>query len=164
MTTQGDNSLVRVQSIEADDDGDQQLFQANGRHKERMGGNQKGKGVPRVQSYGMSCNPPKGSFGMTMGSNGNPDQNMIVGMEHPEVRPKGLKEGEVQMYYKLPKSGMTPQQLAEGEGEVESKVFMQKDQTTIEHTTKIIIKVGESTITIEKEKITIKSARIDLNP
>ena len=97
MPTQADNMLVRVQSEKVLDDQPQQMVQAQGRYNERYGGT---KGVPRIQSYGFSSHPPAGSQGVTTTLGGNPDNAMVVGMEHPEHRPKDLGEGEFKQYEK----------------------------------------------------------------
>ena len=95
-----DNMIVRVQSIKVYDDQEQQRFEADGRHGERFGGTSGKNAVPRVQGYGMTSYPPKGSQGVTLNLNGNPENAMLIGMEHPKYRPKNLKEGEFKLYEK----------------------------------------------------------------
>lgn len=98
MATQMDNMITRVQSIKVYDDKEQQRFEAWGRNKERLGGTSGKYGVPRVQDYGFTNHPPQGSQGVTMALGGNPDNAMLIGMEHPEHRPKNLAEGEFKQY------------------------------------------------------------------
>jgi len=98
MATQVDNMLVRVQSIKTYDDKEQQQLEAWGRHNERYGGTTGKNAVPRVQHYSLTNHPPNGSQGVTLNLNGNPDNSMMIGMEHPQYRPKNLAEGEFKLY------------------------------------------------------------------
>ena len=95
MPTQADNTIIRVQTEKVHDDQPQQMIEALGRAHERFGGT---KGVPRIQEYGYTSHPPKGSQGVTTVLGGNPDNTMLVGLEHPEYRPKNLEEGEFKKY------------------------------------------------------------------
>jgi phage gp45-like len=98
MATQADNMITRVQSIKCYDDKDQQCFEADGRKYERFGGTSGKYAVPRIQGYGFTSHPPKGSQGITTTLGGNPENTMLIGMEHPEHRPKNLAEGEFKQY------------------------------------------------------------------
>ena len=100
MATQMDNMIVRVQSIKTHDDKEQQQLEAWGRQGERLGGNTGKNAVPRVQDYGYTNHAPNGSQGVTLNLGGNPDNAMLIGMEHPKFRPKNLEEGEFKLYEK----------------------------------------------------------------
>lgn len=100
MATQMDNMITRVQSIKCYDDKEQQQFEAWGRKHERFGGTTGKNAVPRVQGYGFTSHPPTGSQGVTVTLGGNPDNTMLIGMEHPQHRPKNLAEGEFKVYDK----------------------------------------------------------------
>jgi phage gp45-like len=91
-----DNTLVRTKLTKTDDSGKQQTLQLTGRKKEVLGGQK--KGIVRVQHYGFTNHAPKGSLGITLIMNGNPDQTLVIGIEHPDHRPTNLKEGEAEMY------------------------------------------------------------------
>lgn len=91
-----ENQLVRYRLEEVDDSGDQQRISAWGRIREMFGG--KKTHVVRQQSYGFSSHPPKGSVGTALVQGGNRDQAFLFGPEHPDYRPKGLAEGESQIY------------------------------------------------------------------
>lgn len=91
-----DNTLLRVQLEKTDDSGKQQKMQHAGRKGEKVGG--KKHGAVRLQSYGVSEHPPAGSQGMAVALNGNMDQPLILGVEHPDHRPTGLAEGEGKIY------------------------------------------------------------------
>lgn len=100
MPTQADNTIVRTQFEKVHDDGDQQQIEMLGRKDERYGGSSGKYGVPRIQSYGFSSHPPKGSQAITTTLDGNPDKAMVSGGEHPQFRPKNLAEGEFKQYEK----------------------------------------------------------------
>ena len=87
-------------AIKTHDDKEQQRLEAWGRHNERYGGTTGKHAVPRVQSYGFTNHAPKGSQGVTLNLGGNPDNAMMIGMEHPKYRPKNLEEGEFKLYEK----------------------------------------------------------------
>lgn len=95
MPNSKDNVVVRTRLDETDDSGKQQMMTFRGRRKEKMGGKQK---VMRLQSYGVSEHPPKGSQGVTTIPGGSPSLAMVMGMEHPDHRPKNLAEGEGKIY------------------------------------------------------------------
>ena len=56
------------------------------------------KDAHRVQPFGFTAHPPKGSHGLALAVNGRPDQTTIIGVEHPDHRQKNLAEGEVAFY------------------------------------------------------------------
>jgi len=100
MPTQSDNNLTRIQSEKVWDDKPIQRLEALGRHGERLGGTGGEFATPRVQNYGFTNHPPKGSIGVTNTLGGNPTNAMITNMEHPDFRPKNLEEGEFKLYEK----------------------------------------------------------------
>ncbi len=99
QVTQPNNTLVRFILDETDDNGDRQTVKGQGRSRELFGG-PKHK-VVREQQYGMSAHAPKGSVGVAIAINGNPDQMVLLGFEHKDHRPKELPEGEVKWYAKF---------------------------------------------------------------
>lgn len=153
MPTAGDNAIVRMKSTKVMDDGEFQKIQGSGRKNEVFG--KDSFGMMRVQNYGMTAHPPTGSVGHSAAMGGNPDSSMFGFMEHPKYRPKNLAEGDVMFY--------TKHNAGEGEDRKDYMKFTEND-LTISHAKKIIIKVGSSTITVEPNKITLQSDRIDLNP
>jgi phage gp45-like len=100
MPTQADNTLVRTQFEKVYDDDEQQKVEMLGRQNERYGGSTGKHAVPRIQSYGFTSHPPKGSQAITTTLDGNPDKAMVSGGEHPQFRPKNLAEGELKLYEK----------------------------------------------------------------
>lgn len=90
------NTFVRFLLEETDDKGDQQLMRGKSRNRETLGG-PKHKLV-RLNQYGFSGNPPKGAQGIATFMNGNPDQGLLIGIEHPDHRPKDLPVGDSKMY------------------------------------------------------------------
>jgi phage baseplate assembly protein V len=91
-----DNLIIRGSLRKTDDAGPQQLVEVDGRAGERIGG-AKHK-VPHLQGYGLASNVPPGAHVVVVMIGGNPDQAMVLGMEHAEHRPTGLAAGEVAIY------------------------------------------------------------------
>jgi len=76
------------------DDGEFQEATALGYDSERF------KRVHRVQAFGLSSHPPKGSHGIALAANGRPDQTVLIGTEHVDFRPRNLPEGATRLYDK----------------------------------------------------------------
>jgi phage gp45-like len=108
---------TRGQLIELDDSGEIQLVKAHGLYGEKM------SDVHRVQGFGLSSTPPEGSHGLLQAVGGRRDQVVVMGMEHPDHRPRDISPGETILYN------------AHGD-----------------------------TVSIIKQNIRIKSARVDVNP
>ncbi|MCW2276383.1 hypothetical protein GJ654_18825 [Rhodoblastus acidophilus] len=55
-------------------------------------------GAHRVGHFGYAYNPPKGSHGVGYSPRGMGDLAFMLGMEHPDLRPKDLAPGECRLY------------------------------------------------------------------
>lgn len=91
-----ENLMLRFELVEVDDAGELQTVRGQGRKNEMFGG--KKFKVPRMQNYGHSINPPKGSIGVAFALNGNLDQVFVAWCEHPTHRPTSQEPGESQLY------------------------------------------------------------------
>jgi phage baseplate assembly protein V len=87
-------SIRRAELQEVDDSGEMQVATALGYDSETF------KNAHRVQSFGASSHPPKGSHGLVLVVNGRPDQSVHLGDEHPDYRPRDLPEGAYKIYDK----------------------------------------------------------------
>lgn len=87
-------SIRRAELQEVDDSGEMQVGTALGYDSETF------KKAHRVQPFGYSSHPPKGSHGMALVANGRPDQTVFLGQEHPDYRPRNLPEGATKLYDK----------------------------------------------------------------
>ena len=88
----GRNVLRRVEVVEVDDTGPQQLVTVKGLPGELML-------LPyRAQYFGASGNPPPGSDGLALLIGGRPDQAVLIGIEHQDHRPKNIGVGEKVLY------------------------------------------------------------------
>lgn len=54
--------------------------------------------VHRIEPHGFASSPPKGSKGLILSPNGNPDEAYVLGGEHPEKRPGNLPGGGTAIY------------------------------------------------------------------
>lgn len=90
------NTLVRLKISKTDDSGKQQVHTASGRKREGMGTAQ--VGIPRIGFHGFAYHPHPGSHAIALMMNGDPDQALLLGAEHADHRPKGLKPGESKQY------------------------------------------------------------------
>lgn len=86
------NVMRRVEVVEVVDKGEIQEITVLGLADEEI------KLAYRGQPHGLSSVPRKGSVGYLFVGNGRPDEAFIMGMEHPEDRPKNLKSGESVQY------------------------------------------------------------------
>lgn len=86
------NSLRRVEVISVDDSGGQQFVSVKGLDGEVF------RDVYRAQYFGSSGVPPQGSDGLMLLVGGRPDQAVLVAVEHPDKRKKGLGDGERVLY------------------------------------------------------------------
>ena len=88
----GRNVLRRVEVVEVDDTGPQQLVIVKGLAGEIMR-------LPyRAQYFGASGNPPPGSDGLALLIGGRPDQAVLIGIEHQDHRPRNIGVGEKVLY------------------------------------------------------------------
>jgi phage gp45-like len=92
---QGDNYLIRAELQETKDEGKAQMVTGLGRDSESVGGK---TGVLRIQMFGHTSNVPKGAHGIMLVLNGNMDQAVMLGLEHPDHRPTGLESGDDKSY------------------------------------------------------------------
>jgi phage baseplate assembly protein V len=88
----GRSVIRRGEIVEVIDDGDLQLVIATGLHGETI------KSAHRSQYFGSSENPPVGSHGQFLLSNGRPDQAYMMAAEHPDHRPRNTGAGEKVLY------------------------------------------------------------------
>lgn len=88
----GRNAIRRARVVESQDDGELQLVTFKGFAGEYF------KLAVRAQDHGLSSHVPVGSVGTIFMGGGRPDQAFVIGFEHPDHRPKDLKEGESVMY------------------------------------------------------------------
>lgn len=82
----------RVELTEIDDAGPFQRISALGYADEVIDLGQ------RVQPFGLTSNPPKGSHGLALFVNGRPDQSVFLGVEHQDHRPKSIPVGTTALY------------------------------------------------------------------
>lgn len=88
----GRNAIRRVEVTGVDDSGGQQTATVRGSDGESFGVAING------QNFGFTSVPPIGSVGYAFMANGRPDQAFLLGMEHPDFRPKDQSDGGVIMY------------------------------------------------------------------
>lgn len=86
------NVMRRFEVVEVVDKGEIQEITVLGLADEEI------KLAYRGQPHGLTSVPRKGSVGYGFCANGRPDQFFIMGMEHPEDRPKNRKPGESEQY------------------------------------------------------------------
>ena len=55
-------------------------------------------GVRRIQPHGFYSSPPKGSQGLLLYPNGNPDEAYLMGVEHHDHQPTGIPAGGTALY------------------------------------------------------------------
>ncbi|MFZ4807463.1 MAG: phage baseplate assembly protein domain-containing protein [Hyphomicrobiaceae bacterium] len=85
-------TIRRVELLETDDAGELQLVTVRGYADEVL------KGAHRVQMFGETSHAPAGAHGLALLVNGRPDQSIVLGLEHPTHRPKGIGAGERVLY------------------------------------------------------------------
>ena len=86
------NQQRRIEVVEVDDSGDFMKITAIGLPGEIF------EFSYHKQSHGFTAHPVKGAIGTAMLVNGKPDQAILMSMESDDIRPKNLKEGEVELY------------------------------------------------------------------
>ena len=57
-------------------------------------------GIERIQNYGLTSNPPKGSEAIVVNIGTNSDHGVVIAMDSATYRKKNLKPGEVAVYDK----------------------------------------------------------------
>lgn len=92
MQDQVKTMLRRGAIVAADDSGAQQLLTLSGLASEQL------KKVVRVQSFGLSSNPPAGASGLIAALGGRSDRAMFVGGEDPASRPRSIPTGGTTIY------------------------------------------------------------------
>jgi phage gp45-like len=85
-------SVRRVELIETDDSGEMQRTTVRGYADEVI------KLGHRVQPFGDSGHAPPGAHGLALLVNGRPDQSVLLGLEHPQHRPRNTAVGERVLY------------------------------------------------------------------
>ncbi|ACL57416.1 phage baseplate assembly protein domain-containing protein [Methylobacterium nodulans] len=88
--------LFRVEHVETDDKGDLQTTTLLGPAGEEL------KRVHRLQPFGFHSSVPKGAHGLGVQFGGGPEGgrrlNMVLGLEHPDHRPKNREVGSTALY------------------------------------------------------------------
>ena len=54
--------------------------------------------LPRIAEYGLASNPPEGTDAYILNVGGDPSNGAVVGTNHQETRPTGLKPGESMLF------------------------------------------------------------------
>ena len=54
--------------------------------------------IRRIQQHGIYSSPPKGSQGLLLSPNGNPDEAYLIGVEHHDHQPTGIPAGGTAIY------------------------------------------------------------------
>jgi phage baseplate assembly protein V len=130
-------TLRRATVQKTDDGGTQQILKKmTGLKSESF------EDVYRPQPHGLSSHPPAGSEGVFLALGGRSDRLLALGFEHKDKRPRDLPEGGTCLY--------------DADGNV---VRIVKDDMQITHAKKIVVKVGNSTVTIEPDQITYESSK-----
>lgn len=124
--------LRRVRLVELDDAGTQQKMRLAGLKGEELAG------IPRVQHFGLSSNPPVDSEGILLALGGRSDRSMVIGVENPGMRPTAREAGSTIIY--------------DANGNVAS--FVQAE-IRIKSAQKIVLQVGGNSITLDASGITI---------
>ncbi|PHQ72404.1 MAG: hypothetical protein COB93_00235 [Sneathiella sp.] len=94
-STQGQNQVYRAKLQETKDGDGQQMMRVTGRAGEQLGANSL---VPRIQSFGLSSNPPLGSHGIVMAPGGDPSAAVLLGVESPDHRVRNVEIGGTILY------------------------------------------------------------------
>lgn len=84
--------LRRVILTDVNDQGAQQYASLSGVYGEQMAE------VTRLQHFGFNAVPPKGSEGLLLALGGRSDKAFVLGLEHPQYRPKAKNPGESYVY------------------------------------------------------------------
>lgn len=130
-------SIRRATVQKTDDSGSQQMLkQMTGLKSESF------EDVYRPQPHGFSSHAPAGSEGVFLALGGRSDRLLALGFEHKDKRPRNLPEGGTCIY--------------DADGNV---VRIVKDDLQIMHSQKIVLNVGESTVTIAPDQITYQSRK-----
>lgn len=122
--------LRRAKLLELDDAGTQQLLKLSGMKGERL------EAVPRIQHFGLSSNPPAGAEGIVAALGGRSDRAVLLGLEHPEKRPKAREAGSTVLY--------------DAAGNVVSIVA---SELALQHGQKIRLRVGTMVVAISSSRI-----------
>jgi phage baseplate assembly protein V len=140
-------SLRRVSVVSVDDKGSdkskQQRIKLSGLKGEEL------DKVVHAQSYGMSSVPPKGSEGVLLTQGGRADRSQVLALEHPDSRPRNRKVGEVTIY-----------------DDQAQEIHISRDGIRIKggkNDLPMQIDIGSARVTITKDQITLKCAKIVLD-
>ena len=85
-------NLFRFEVAETDDRGAQQTGRGSGYANEELAG------APILRQHGLASHAPKGSHGVGLAGSGERAQVVLLGLEHPDKRPRNLKEGQTVLY------------------------------------------------------------------
>lgn len=131
--------IRRVTLSSVDDSGKQQKMTVKGLKGETL------KDVVRVQPFGFSSHPPEGAEGILVALGGRSDRAMLIGIEHPDHRPKAKKAGSSIQYDANGNSVLLDDTALTITGATKAKVVV--GGNSIEITSSGIVIVGNVTIT-----------------
>lgn len=132
--------IRRVTLSEVDDSGAQQKMKLRGYAGEEL------DEVVRAQPFGFSSNPPAGAEGILVQLGGRADRAMVIGVEHPDHRPKAGK------------AGASIQYDAHG-----NSILCDEDGVTVTGAVKITLKVGGTTFAISDGAVDIQGGTLKHN-
>jgi phage baseplate assembly protein V len=151
MDDQVRTMIRRVTLEQVYDDEGQQRMKVRGLASETL------DKVVRVQPYGFTSNPPKGSTGLLLALGGRADRSMLLGIEKDDVRPKAQAAGHVAIYDGAGQIISLVEQKVriKGASEIKSEV----GAASITHNgTSVEIAAGGTTITIDGSGVTIQGS------
>lgn len=129
--------LRRVRLLELDNSGTLQTLRVAGLKGEQLAG------VPRVQPFGFSANPPAGAEGLLLALSGRSDRAMVLGVEHPAHRPSAREGGSTALY--------------DANGNIVSLV---QAEIRVRHATKIVLEAGGVTLTVDASGVTVAGGMV----
>jgi phage gp45-like len=138
----GPGHHTRAILTKVDDSGPQQLVEMTGLNGQTFGE------TVRSQHAGFSSVPPNDAEGVALMLGGGADRVHALGMEHPPSRPRNRPVGSAMVY-----------QTNNNKNHVE----VYGDQIEAAHAKQIVLKVGNSTVTITTDTITLTAANIKIN-
>lgn len=84
--------IFRVEVDKTYDDGGMQFAKGTGYNNDEF------DRQPVVRQHGLASHAPKGSHGIGLEGSGERSQTVLLGLEHPDKRPRDLKEGNTTLY------------------------------------------------------------------
>ena len=111
--------------------------------------------VVRVQPYGFTSNPPKGSTGLLLALGGRADRAMLLGIEKDDLRPKAQTPGHVAIYDGDGQIVSLVEQTIriKGASEIRAEVG---SATITQNGSSVVIAAGGTTVTIDESGVTVQ--------